>query len=82
VRTTLTLDDDVAAALDRLRRARGATLRTLVNEVLREGLRQMRARPARGAPFRTQSVDLGRPRCGGLDNVADALAIAEGEGFR
>jgi hypothetical protein len=82
VRTTLTLDDDVAAALERLRRAHGTKLRTLVNEVLREGLRQMRARPARAARFRTRAVDLGRPRTSSLDNVADALAIAEGEAFR
>ena len=82
MRTTLTLDDDVAAALERLRRARGAKLRTLVNDLLREGLRQTRARPARSERFRTQAVDLGRARCASLDNVADALAVAEGEAFR
>ncbi len=81
MRTTLTLDDDVAAALGRLRQVRGARLKTLVNEVLRAGLNQMRVRPTRGAPFRTQSVDLGRPRLGSPDNVADALAIAESDAF-
>ena len=83
MRTTLTLDDDVAAALEQLRRARGgATFKTLVNDLLREGLKQLRARRIRSEPFRTQSVDLGRLRAGSLDNVADALAIAEGEAFR
>ena len=78
----MTLDDDVAAALERLRRARGARLKVLVNEVLREGLRQLRARPAHVERFRTESVDLGRPRIGSMDNVAEALAVAESEVFR
>ncbi len=82
VRTTLTLDDDVAAALEQLRRARGGRLKTVVNDLLREGLRHVQARPARHVHFRTQSVDLGQPRTGSVDNVADVLAIAEGEAFK
>ena len=78
----MTLDDDVAVALERLRKARGAKFKTLVNEVLREGLRHSRTRPARGERFRTRSVDLGRPRAGSLDNVAEALALAEDDRFR
>ena len=38
MRTTLTLDDDVAAALARRRAERGTGLRTEVNELLRAGL--------------------------------------------
>ena len=41
MRTTLTLDDDVAAALERLRRARDASLKDVVNEVLRRGLSEL-----------------------------------------
>jgi hypothetical protein len=82
VRTTLTLDDDVAAALEQLRRTRGGRLKTVVNDLLREGLRHMQTRPTRHARFRTQSVDLGRPRASSVDNVADALAIAEDEAFK
>jgi hypothetical protein len=82
MRTTLTLDDDVAAALDRLRKTRDASLKDLVNEALRRGLKEMSARPKRRQPFRTQAVGLGRLRIGGLDNVAEALAIAEGETFK
>jgi hypothetical protein len=37
MRTTLTLDDDVAAALERLRRSRRIGLKRLVNEALRRG---------------------------------------------
>jgi hypothetical protein len=82
MRTTLTLDDDVAAALDRLRRTRRATMKTLVNETLREGLRHMGARPARREPFRTRVVDLGRARTVTVDNVAEVLAVVEGDAFR
>ena len=82
MRTTLTLDDDVAAALEQLRRTRGGRLKTVVNDLLREGLSHVQARPTRRVRFRTQSVDLGRPRTTSVDNVADALAIAEDEAFK
>jgi hypothetical protein len=82
MRTTLTLDDDVAAQLERLRRSRHEPFRTLVNRILREGLRREGAPPARAKPFRTQAVDLGRCRLRDLDDVAQALAIAEGDSFR
>ncbi len=82
MRTTLTLDKDVAALLERLRKARGASLKALVNEALREGLRQLASPPRKRAPFRTESVDLGRCRLGNVDNVAEVLAVAEGESFR
>jgi predicted transcriptional regulator len=81
MRTTLSLDDDVAAALERLRENRDASFKDLVNEALRQGLRQM-GRKERRSRFRTRAVDLGRCRIGGLDDVAEVLAVAEGEAFR
>jgi len=83
MRTTLTLDKDVAAVLERLRRTRDKSLKDLVNEALRHGLKQMRAaRPKRREPFRTQAVELGHCRIGGIDNVAETLSVAEGESFK
>lgn len=82
MRTTLTLDDDVAAALERLRSSRDTTLKELVNEALRRGLRQMNERPRKRQPFRTRSVSLGRCLIGGIDNVSEALAVGEDEAFR
>jgi hypothetical protein len=82
MRTTLTLDDDVAALLERLRKTREQSLKSLINEALRHGLKQMNTRPEPREFFRTQSVDLGRCRIGSVDNIAEALAIAEGESFR
>jgi hypothetical protein len=82
VRTTLTLDDDVAIVLDRLRRTRRVGLKALVNEALREGLRQMQTRPGRRERFHTRAVDLGGLRIGTIDNIGEALAVVEGESFR
>jgi len=44
MRTTLTLDDGVAAVHERLRKSRDASLKDLVNEVLRRGLKDMTSR--------------------------------------
>lgn len=82
MRTTLTLDDDVAARLESLRISRNVSLKDLVNEALREGLRVMDSPPPERPAFETASVDLGRCRIQNVDNVAEALAIADGEAFR
>jgi hypothetical protein len=82
MRTTLTLDDDVAAKIERLRKTRNESLKDLVNEALREGLKHLAAPRGKRAPFRTEAVDLGRCLLGNVDNVAEVLAVAEGESFR
>lgn len=82
MRTTLTLDPDVAALLERVRKGRDVSLKDAVNEGLRRGLRQMMEPAKPSDPPRTMSVPLGRCLVGDLDNVAEALAIAEGDGFR
>lgn len=82
MRTTLTLDDDVAAAVERLRRDRGLTLKEVVNRALREGLVRLEEEGRPDRSFRTDSVSLGRCLLGSIDDVAEALAVAEGEGYR
>jgi hypothetical protein len=78
VRTTITLDEDVAAKLRALARRSGRAFRDVVNDVLRRGL----ARPAesRGrAPFRVVARDLGVRHPGvSLDNVAELVDRVEG----
>jgi len=81
VRTNLTIDDDVAALLERLRKTRDASLKALVNEGLRRGLQMMADRPKRRAPFRTRSVSLGPVKIASVDDIGEALAIAEGEHY-
>jgi hypothetical protein len=82
MRTTLTIDDDVAATLERVRGLRNASLKDLVNEALRRGLKDMTDRPKHREPFRTESVALGAVRMDGIDNIGEALAIAESETFK
>jgi hypothetical protein len=82
VRTTLTLDNDVAAALERLRKSRNASLKDLINEALRRGLKDMSNRTRRRERFRTRAIALGQLRIAGLDNVGEALAIAGGEAYK
>ncbi len=81
MRTTLTLDDDVAVQLERLRRARNANLKDVVNEALRRGLRDMSAPPKKRVSFRTRAFRMGDPLIN-IDNVAEVLACLEGEGFK
>jgi hypothetical protein len=78
----LTLEDDVAAALERLRRTRNASFKDLINEALRRGLKDMSNRTKRRERFRTRSAALGQLRIAGLDNIGEALAIAEGEAYK
>jgi hypothetical protein len=82
MRTTLTPDDDVATMLKRSRKRRDASFKQLVNEALRRGLKKMTGRAKSRAEFRTRSVDLGCLRISGIDNIADALAVAEGESHK
>ncbi len=82
MRTTLSLDDDIAALLERLRKEREASFKDLVNEALRRGLRQMSARQPRRQAFRTRAVDLGRCRVSSVDNVTEVLAVLEDESFK
>ena len=77
-RTTLTLDDDIAAKLKAEARRTGLSMRDLVNATLRRGLAA--PRPTKGRkPFRVMTRDLGALAPGlSLDNVQDLLEQAEG----
>jgi predicted CopG family antitoxin len=79
MRTTLTIDDDVAAELERLRRAEEKSLKELINAALRRGLDQLNAPPKKRKPFRTRSVSIGRCLIGNLDDISEVLAVVEGE---
>lgn len=76
MRTTLSLDDDVAALLEQMRAAGGTTFKQVVNRALREGLARM-ASPAETSPFRTRPVDLGNSYYPNLDNVWEVLDEVE-----
>lgn len=68
MRTTLTLADDVVAAVERLRRERSLGMSEAVNELVRVGLASQQ-RPRK--PFRQKSYDLGIHV--NVDNIAETL---------
>ncbi|MCX6359619.1 MAG: hypothetical protein NT029_07435 [Armatimonadetes bacterium] len=72
MRTTLTLDDDVAAMVAGYQKRTGARAKRIVNE----------APDSSTGQYRVQPVTLGRCLLPGLDDVTDALASTEGDGFR
>lgn len=73
MRTTVTLADDVVAAVEQLRRERSLGMSEAVNELVRAGLARQHA-PS--PPFRQKSHDLGRGI--DFDNVADTLETLDG----
>ena len=77
----MTLDDDVAALLRRAMARTRRPMKVILNEALRRGLGEAEPRRPR-KPYATRVVDLGAPLVGALDDVADVLAIAEGEAYR
>jgi hypothetical protein len=79
MRTTLTLEDDVAARLERVMEKRRQTLKAVVNDALRAGLDVLdKARPAT-TPYRIRPFNLGPSLVGSLDNVEEVLSRVEGE---
>jgi len=80
VRTTITLEEDVAARLERLKKTR--PFKDLVNDALRAGLDEIERRqkktvrryslkPVKGEPLRTD-----------LDNVAEVIAEVESDAYK
>ena len=78
MRTTLTLDDDVAAKLKAESRRAGRPFRAIVNETLRRGLASRHSTSQR-QPFTVAARDLGELKPGlSLDNVAELIERVEG----
>ena len=76
MRTTVSLQDDVAAAVEEIRRTRHVGLSEAVNELARAGM----AAPRRGRTFQQRSADLGIRI--DVSNVAEALDTLDGPGAR
>ena len=76
MRTTITLDKDVAAAVDRIRREEGIGLSQALNRIARAGLATREER----RPFRQRTVNM--DLLIDVSDVAEALELAEGPGHR
>ncbi|MEM0966390.1 MAG: DUF2191 domain-containing protein [Verrucomicrobiota bacterium] len=81
MRTTLTIEPDVAEKAKLATQTTGMTFKELINEALRCGIDQVTApRPSRR--YRTKARSLGLKRGLNYDNVADLLAQTEREDYR
>jgi hypothetical protein len=76
MRTTVNLDDDVVAAIERLRRERGLGVSDAVNELARAGMLQ---KPKR-EPFRQRTAPIGLTV--DVSDVAEALEQLDGPSAR
>jgi hypothetical protein len=83
MRTTVTIDDDLAVRLERERLEQHKTFKEYLNEVLRAGLA---ARAGAGAApaerFHTEPAHLGQRLVGDVHSISELLAIAEGDDHR
>lgn len=76
MRTTVTLEPDVARRLQALSRTQKWTFKETLNFALRRGLDQISAKQ-KGKPFQTVSEDMGVLPHLNYDNIGDLLEVAE-----
>lgn len=80
MRTTLTLDDDVAHLLSKETKRAGLSFKQAVNHFLRLGL--MASKKPILKPFKVVPRDLGLPPGLNYDNIEELLDILEGPNRR
>lgn len=73
MRTTLTIEDDIAIRLTELQKSKGITFKDAVNLLLRKGL-SAEEKPAKLKPFKIKARSLGKVREGfNLDKTSEVL---------
>jgi hypothetical protein len=77
MRTTLTLDDDVAAKLNQRCRESGESFKAVVNQMLRDGL-NVRQQLAPDEPFHIRARPLGLLPGVDLDNISEVIEQLDG----
>lgn len=75
----ITIDDDIAVQLEDIRRSGKGSLKQIVNDLLRTGLKRTNVQPQGRHTHRTKEVRLGRCLIDSIDDVSQALSIAEEE---
>ena len=81
MRTTITLDNDVAVMLEKLQKTEQKTFKQIVNEVLRMGLVQKKSIDLEPPKYSTPELEPGPCRYPDLDNIGELLAVAEREDY-
>jgi hypothetical protein len=74
MRTTLTLDDDVAAMLNRARAKSSVDFKQLVNDLLRAGLKETLSPKRPAGRYRTPSTDAGDCLIGSIADIEHVLS--------
>lgn len=78
MRTTLTIEDDVAFGLTRIQQSEpDKPFKVLVNEVLRRGLQSPNKKKSK-VPFKVKSRPMGLRKDLNFDNIEEVLDILEG----
>jgi hypothetical protein len=80
IRTTITLDDDVAAKLKAAMRKSGKSFKETVNETLRTGLLRPESRPPK--PFKVRAKKLGLKPGYTYDKPWEIIEEIEGPGYK
>ena len=80
MRTTITLERDVASRLERLKKTR--PFKELVNDALRTGLDEIERQQHKTVRRYAVTPVRGEPRRTDLDNVAELLAELEGDAYK
>ena len=81
MRTTLTIDSDVAAKAKAAARMTGLPFKTLINNALRIGIEAV-MQPAQARKYQTQGRPMGLRQGMSYDNIGELLALSEGEDHR
>jgi predicted CopG family antitoxin len=77
MRTTLTIDDDVAFKLSELQKTADKSFKQVVNETLRRGLFS-EAKAMKIKPFKVEAMDMGKARDGfNLDKISSVLELLD-----
>jgi hypothetical protein len=81
MRTTLTIDPDIAVKAKKAVQITGMPFKSLINQALRIGIDSVLA-PKKSRPYRTKGRAMGLRKGLSYDNTQELLALAEGEDFR
>jgi hypothetical protein len=73
MRTTLTLDPDVASMLERHRKEHRLGMKEAVNQVLRMGFKALEKPAVRRRSFATEVVHHGKARIPNIDDIGQIL---------
>lgn len=79
MRTTLTIEDDVAFGLKQIQQLEPRKpFKTIINEILRKGLNAGNGTKSKKARFKIKAFDIGLRKDLNFDNIEEVLDILDG----